>query len=82
MGATSEVVAPCFFIEPNLTFSHVATPEVGIQVMLSHESAPPWLRTVEERIEGFPVFCSILLNRPSVLAASARDILRRFPIRS
>ncbi|TJZ76315.1 WapI family immunity protein [Chitiniphilus eburneus] len=71
---------PCFFTEPCIHFRVVSSPAPGLELVLSHECAPPW-QTGEDRLDGWALFFPFSENSPTEMKAT-KAIMERFPVRN
>ena len=70
-----------YFTEPCLEFRYASEPEPMIDVIVTHECAPPWLGTHEERMQGTRLSFPLSVNDPQALSDAVRGLLEQFPIR-
>jgi len=69
------------FTEPSFEFRYVSELEPAIEVVLWHECAAPWLDAHAEINGGVTLRFLLSTNDPRQLAAAARRLLERFPVR-
>jgi hypothetical protein len=69
------------FTEPSLEFRYVSKSEPAIEVILWHECAAPWLDAYAEINGGVTLQFLLSTNNPKQLAAAARRLLEKFPVR-
>ena len=71
----------CAFTEPNLAFAYSPSPDSVLRIRFAHESAPPWIRGVEERLEGVTLEFPMRARDAADAAAALRNTLVDYPIR-
>jgi hypothetical protein len=70
------------FIEPNLEFSYITSPQAAIQIRLTRECAPPWLADRNQRSEGIVVNFPVNENDLRANAGRLQEWLSRYPARA
>jgi len=79
LDPSAPAVQSCYFTEPCLTFHFNSGPHPVLDLVLSHEAAPPWASD-EQRLEGVSLQVPLTTNRPEVLQAMVRGLIARYPV--
>ena len=81
LGAEGETFSQYAFTEPNLEFTFLAKPSPVLRVRFAHESAPPWLKQHEERLNGMTLDFPLSHTKAHEAAADLRNALVDYPVR-